>query len=190
MKKVLWVDTETTDLDPIRGGIIQIAGIIEIDGEAVEEFNFNIAPFPGDIISPKALEVNKHTTTEISAYPAPLQQKAALETVLSKYRDKFDKNGEKFFLGGKNVRFDLDFIASWFNKCGDKYLGSWINWRTLDPQPIVYIANYQGKLDLPNFKLTTLCEHFGVKLEAAHDALADIRATRELFNIVVKEYLK
>ena len=32
MRKVLWLDIETTGLDPERHGIVQIAGIIEIDG--------------------------------------------------------------------------------------------------------------------------------------------------------------
>jgi DNA polymerase III epsilon subunit-like protein len=37
--------------------------------------------------------------------------------------------------------------------------------------------DYMPELD--NYKLTTVCEFFGIEFKA-HDALADIKATREL----------
>lgn len=33
---------------------------------------------------------------------------------------------------------------------------------------------------LPNRKLGTVCAHFGIEMDKAHDALSDIRATREV----------
>ncbi len=50
----------------------------------------------------------------------------------------------------------------------------------LDPQPILNLMDYMGRISLPNHRLQTACDHFGVKLENAHDALADITATRAL----------
>lgn len=44
MNKVLWIDTETLSFNPERADIIQIAGMIEIDGKCVERFNWLIRP--------------------------------------------------------------------------------------------------------------------------------------------------
>ena len=41
---ILWVDVETTGLDRHRHGIIQIAGMVEVDGEVVETFDLRMNP--------------------------------------------------------------------------------------------------------------------------------------------------
>ena len=187
MKKVLWQDTETTHTDPIRGGIIQLAGLIEIDGNIVEEFDFKCAPYATDEIVQEALDVNGFKLEEIKSFPSPMEVKNNFVNILGHHCNKFDRN-DKFFPAGYNARFDVDFLASWFKKAGDKYLGSWINWRILDPLSILYILHYQGKIDLPNYKLETVAAHFGVTLSKAHDALSDVRAARDVFKIVEKEF--
>ena len=58
MLKVCWVDIESTGLDKNKHGIIEIAGMIEIDKKIVEEFEFKIGLLPGKEIDPKSLEVN------------------------------------------------------------------------------------------------------------------------------------
>ena len=55
MKKLLYFDTETTGLDPVRNGIIQIAGIIVIDGEVKEEFNIKMQPHENDEITQRRI---------------------------------------------------------------------------------------------------------------------------------------
>ena len=57
MKK-LYFDCETTGLDPIKNDIIQIAGVIEIDGHNMVDFNFKSKPFNWDAIETKALEIS------------------------------------------------------------------------------------------------------------------------------------
>lgn len=37
--KLLYIDTETTGVDPMQNGIVQISGCIEVDGELKEEFD-------------------------------------------------------------------------------------------------------------------------------------------------------
>lgn len=54
--KILYYDLETTGVKYWKNGIHQIAGMIEIDGEIVEAFNFNVQPHPKCIIEPRSLE--------------------------------------------------------------------------------------------------------------------------------------
>jgi len=56
--KICYIDTETTGLDAKACGIIQLAAIMEIDGEIVSEFETKIRPFDGCSISPEALAVS------------------------------------------------------------------------------------------------------------------------------------
>ena len=183
--KILWFDTETTGLDPNRHGLIQVAGIIEIDGVAVETFDITSAPMSRDEIDYEALRINGREYDDIIQYDAPAVAKARLSAILARHCDKFDKL-DKFSLGGQNVAFDVGFLSSFWNKQGDKFLGSYINWRKIDLLQIVDMMSTFGGLELPNRKLKTICEYLGVELSDAHDALSDIVATRECFNILMR----
>lgn len=68
--KILYFDTETTGLT-YRSTIIQLAAIIEIDGEVKETVNLYSAPFPDSDISEEALAVTKLTREEIFRFDSP-----------------------------------------------------------------------------------------------------------------------
>jgi DNA polymerase-3 subunit epsilon len=186
MKKILWQDVETTGLDPVKNDIIQLAGIIEIDGQVVEEFDFKCQPFFYENISQEALDVHEITIDQIKSFEMPLKIQREFASVLGNHCDKFDRS-DKFYPAGYNSKFDIDFLAQWFNKCGDKYLGSWINWRALDPLPLLYLMDYRGHISLPNYKLETVANFFGISIKA-HDALSDVRAAREIWYKITKEF--
>jgi len=180
MKKVLFIDVETTGLDPRVHGIWQLAGLIEIDGEVADEFNYKMNVLEGDEVEDEALEVGGITVDDLAKFDPPDMVFEHFKGILEKAVDKFDKD-DKMFVAGYNVHFDVDFLANWYRALSeDKYgLGSFINWKKIDPLPVLHWLDYTAKLYLPNYKLQTVCERFGVPLEA-HDAKSDIRATREL----------
>lgn len=179
MKKVLFFDCETTGLDPVKNDPIQLAGLIEIDGKVVEEFNFKFQPTSWDNISQEALDVHGVTIEEMKTYPPAITAHDQLVEILSHHCEKFNRS-DKFYPAGYNVKFDIDFLSQWFLKIGDKYLGSWINWRSLDPLPLLALMDFQDIISLPNYKLETVATALGIEI-VAHDALSDIRATREIW---------
>lgn len=188
--KTLYFDVETTGLDPRQNGIIQLACIIDIEGNIEAEHNWNVAPFENDKIDREALAVNGCTEEQIKGFDPPREVYEAFISVLGRFVDKYNRF-DKFYPAGYNLQFDLDFENQWFIKNGDKYFGSWQNWNAIDPLAIIRRLVWMGILEpLPNYKLITVCEHFGIELgESAHDALADIRATREL-NLILNKYFK
>ena len=95
---------------------------------------------------------------------------------------------DKFIAAGFNVNFDLDFLReTWFATGGKYGPGSWIFNCPIDVRTTVAEAIGWDKLRLPNFKLGTVCEYYGVELgEDAHDAMADIEATRKLYHALMK----
>ena len=181
-KKAFWFDVETTGLESAIHGIVQLAGIVEINGEIKHEFDFKIRPFPADAIDDEALLIHGYTREAIQEFASPKEVYVELLDILGTYVNKFDKT-DKFYPGGYNVSFDYGFLQAFFTKCCDKYFGSWFNHRKLDPLPFLWRGDFIGKYRLENYKLETVAKHFGVDL-VAHDALSDVRATREIFRMV------
>lgn len=182
-KKVLYFDVETTGTDSHKHDIVQLSGAVEVDGEIKEDFNFRIQPFDFDTIDPKAMEVTGLTIEDLRGYEKPLNVFPQFTHILEKYVDKYDRN-DKFYPAGYNVRFDLDFVQQWFYKCGNKYgFGAWQNWKAMDPLPVLQFMDTQGMISLPNYKLSTVCDHFGIAINA-HDALSDINATKAVIRRV------
>jgi DNA polymerase-3 subunit epsilon len=177
--KILYFDVETTGIDPKLNDIVQLSGIIEIDGVEKERFNLNAQPKNYDSINPEALEVTGLTLEQIKSYPPPVATLKRFCEILGRYVDKYNKN-DKFYPAGYNVRFDLDFLQQFFLKNGEKYgSGTWQNWQAIDGLPICHFLAYKGILKLENYKLSTVCKHFDIEIQA-HDALSDIEATRNL----------
>lgn len=183
--KILYLDTETTGITA-NSAVIQFAGIIEIDGEVKEEFNIRCKPHKGADISEKALEVTGMTLDIINSYQEPKEAMEEMESIFEKYCDKFDRN-DKYILVGQNIKFDFQKLYEFYTRLGNKYLGSWINFKMLfDTLAVIQALQLVNKLPiLENNKLITWCNFFGIKLENAHDALADIRATRELAKVLI-----
>lgn len=184
MKK-LYIDTETTGLDARKNGIIQVSGIIEIDGAVAQEFNIKCQPMPGDQVEPKALEVTGTTQEMIMTYESGSSAYQELVSIFDRYISKYDKS-DKFQVVGYNVRYDMEMLKAWFDKNGNQYMGSYMTWQPFDVMSVCHMLKYMGYIDLPNYKLSTLCEYFGVEIQA-HDALSDIRATKILSQILLSK---
>ncbi len=170
--------------------MVQLAGLVDIDGEIKEEVNLLFKPDPDKKINPEALAVNKRTEEELSLFPDPKIGICTLKNIFEKYTNRFDSS-DKFVPAGFNINFDLDFIRE--------------TWRTALPQDRygvgcfffnapIDVRTYLGRLvanhglRLPNYKLVTACCHFDIPMgSGAHDALNDIRATRELMHRCIKE---
>jgi len=184
--KVFYVDVETTGIDHREYEIIQLAGIIEIDGEVEKEFSFDIKAQHPDHYDQKALDIHEISLESLQLGFEPSEVHASLTSLLGKYVDKFDKS-DKFTPAGYNVRFDVDHLSEFFRRNNDKYYGSWFNWRLLDALSIIYLFVYMGRLSLPNYQLGTVCDYFKIPLVNKHSALDDIRATRMLMHRLVEE---
>jgi len=188
MSKIFYFDVETTGLDPIKNDIIQLAGIIEIDGVVKEEIEFKCQPTSYKDISWEALNVNGATLDKIKTFSDHSECYDYLLAIFDKYINKFDKK-DKFIPAGYNVSFDIGFLFEWFKKHNNKYCGAYIDYHKIDPMPVLLMLDLKGTLKLNGFKLTEVCDQLGIELSGAHDALNDIRSTRELCKKVLT-YLK
>ena len=183
--KLLFLDTETSGLDPVKHGIIQIAGIIEIDGVEKERFDLTCQLFPGQMMSPQALATNGKTPDEIRAYPNPRETYEKLIGIFDRYIDRYNK-ADKFYMVGQNVAFDHQFLDAWFKNNGSEYLYAYIHYDRIDLVALTAAFKVAGVIKPENVRLETIAKMFGITYKA-HDAAADIAVTREIFHRYVKE---
>jgi len=186
MNKYIFVDTETTGVNPKENGIIQLGGIIAYEENGafaeMERFNYFIRPLEQNIIESRALEVNNLSNEQLMSFPAAIEVYKEFIGVLSKYVDKYNRN-DKFQFVAYNARFDFDFIREWFTNLGDPYFGSWFYFPPLDVMNMAAFLLQKERHKMENFKLGTVAEYLGLKPEGAlHDAFIDILLTKAVFD--------
>lgn len=177
--KLLFLDTETTGLDAAKHGVIQISGIIEIDGVIKDEFDFRCRPFKGDMMTKEALDMHKLTAEDLKDLPEPQDTYKMILEVFDKHIDRYNKN-DKFFMVGQNTKFDYDMMSEWFKKNGNGFFYAYIFYHLIDIVSATALFKVAGKVTVDNMKLETMAKFFNIELKA-HNSLNDIRATREIF---------
>lgn len=161
MTKQIFLDTETTDLNPNQGNITEIGYVYRVSGK----------------IKKKRLIKG----TERHIYEEFIKD---LENLV----DRYDQN-DKLYLIGYNVRFDEDWLRAMFRRNGNQFFGSYFFNPSIDVMQIA--GNYfMGKRNRPeNFKLMTLLKYFKVPFQEnkLHSALYDAEKTKDLYNILKKK---
>ena len=178
--KILWLDTETTGLSPWKQDVIQMAGIVEIDGKVMEKFEFKCQPHFWEDIQQQALDVHGYSEEDLAEFPKPAKVWNQFCRVLDTYVDKYDKT-DKFIMAGYNVGFDFDFMKSWWSKCEQSYFGSYFEYKQFDVYPLVFLFDQKYNWQMPKHKLVNICEFLSIEIHA-HDALADIEATKKVYD--------
>lgn len=187
MKK-FFIDVETTGTDHNKHALVQISGIIEIDGEEKERVDLNSRPMKGQFVSQEALKVIGKTTQELRAYPEASETYRIFTEIMGNYIDKFDRT-DKFWFIGYNSRFDEGFVRRWFGLNGDEYFGSWFYWPAIDVTNLaaIHFMHNGGRPD--SFKLMSVASALGIEVDEnkAHDAMYDIEITRDIYNKLTRK---
>jgi len=185
--KIIYIDTETTGINPTRNAILQIAGTIAVNGQT-EDFDIRMAPRAGAIIDAGAMKVNGISAEEARGYQSSEEAYKIFIQMLSRYVNPHDPT-DKFYFVGYNSSFDMDFIREWFSQNNDRFFGSWFWYPSLDVMQLAAFKLIGRRILLPNFKLGTVYEAvLGKTFKDAHDARADIAATREILNAIIRDF--
>lgn len=180
--KILFTDVETTGLKPGFHEIVQMSGIIEIDGVKVKAFDVKMRPKYPERTSKEALEKQNVTIEELSAYPSREEGWVKIMSYLDSNVDRFDKE-DKYYMCGYNINFDRRFIEELFAENQNKFFGAYFYYELIDVLTMAMLMKICGKLDSPNLKLTSVCEALGMPFKegTAHNAIYDIAMTMKLF---------
>ena len=189
---LLYLDTETTGLDVSTCSIWQLSGYIGDTAKGtIESFDYKLHPYRGEIITEEAVAKTGVTQEELDTYPPQSEAFTSFLSLISKYVDLEDWN-QRVIPVGYNVSFDLDFLRAWFAYNNSASLFSKnVFCPGID---VMYLASYYllgERSKMRNFQLSTVYERLLNKpLSNAHNAMADIDATREILNVIVKDLHK
>ena len=179
--KFLWCDTETTGLDVENAAPFQIAFIfVYSDKNNKEEFErvFYLNPLDmnGIEFNKTASEIHGYTETDLKKFDPSSEVVYRIYNYLKelvRYRDD-----EKLVFVGYNEKFDFEHLASLFRRNGFDFTNYFS--KRIDVLEQVRKANHIFR-SLPNRKLTTVAKFLGIDFDLkAHDALSDIKVTREV----------
>ena len=181
MKKI-WIDTETLGIDEKKYPLVQIAAIygdMEFNGYCVWEGETKceaIALMTNDYVS-------KTEAVSLTGKNSNPPEKLALEFLSFLKQAREDNGGYRLTPAGHNVGFDIRHLDAFYERLGIQGAGQVFDYHTLDTMTLALTLKDMGLLAInQRLNLTALCERFGVKLENAHDAMADIKATAELYS--------
>lgn len=183
----IFLDVETTGLNPVRDSIIQMSGLVRKDGQDVESFNWYLKPYKEGIITP-ALATKLRTTQE-QAESFPDQSIAFCKFCDMLTRNGIDENN-KAFICGYNTKFDVDFLNALFQY--NQNFRMWYLFYTpvQDVMSVAAFALARIRPFMRNFKLTTVYETvFKESFFDAHDAMSDIKATIRLWDFLNEQLL-
>ncbi len=167
-RDLCFFDIEATGLNVIRDRIIQIA-IVKFfkDGRDPEERTWLVNP--GIPISAEAMSVHGIRPEDVANKP----------TFPQVAKEIFDFIGEADLAGYNISRFDVPLLMEEFARAGLHF--DIDNRRLVDVQRIFY------KMEPRNLR-AALRFYCGKEMEDAHDALADVRATIEVFKGQLRMY--
>ncbi len=158
MKGIIAIDVETTGISPEKERIIEIGAFRPETGEI-----FRTLIQPGRPLPEKITELTGITDEMLIGAP---EEKEAIERLLA------FMSGDVILLG-HNIGFDHSFLVQAIRRCGleePEFLG-------IDTLKLSRVLCPE----LPNKKLETMVEHFGLTNERAHRAFEDARVTVEVY---------
>lgn len=167
-RDLCFLDIEATGLNVVRDRIIQIAIIKYFAGNKEPE-ELSMLINPGIPISLEAMQVHGIEPRDVANKPT-FQQVA---------QQLYDFIGTSDLAGYNSNRFDIPLLMEEFSRVGLEL--DMDNRRTIDIQRIFY------KME-PRTLRAALAFYCDKEMEDAHDALADVRATVEVFKGQLERY--
>lgn len=166
---LLFLDTETTGLDPLRHEIVDIwaqrrrAGSLELVGEA------------GGLVLPAYPERSDEEALRINGFSPDLWESLGaepFETVWDRV-SRISQNRNGLALVGSNPRFDMGFLEA---ALGGERFRMWRPASIIDTVDLAQPLKARGMIR--SRSLEALCEHLDIHYEVpAHTARGDVLAT-------------
>lgn len=194
--KLIFVDLEVGGPNPKRHPIIQLAAIaVDERFDALEAFEAKIR------FNPKC--ANAYSLRKNSYHPGIWAKEAQEPKDVAKDFAQFLRRhasvstlsgkGERYRVAqlvAHNAPFDGPFLIEWYDRLGIYLPAKRQLLCTL--QLALWHFAMTGEPPPANYKLATVCAHFGVPFHAAkaHDALGDVTATVQLYQILATRNLR
>jgi len=166
-RSLVWIDTETTGLSPMKNDVIEFAALRD---DTEETLVLKINPDRPENAHPKALAVNGYTP-EKWAEAGAIPMAEALPKIVAFLGDGI--------LAGQNVMFDVTFLKVTCERYNQE---ARFGYHLLDT--VTLALTHLRPLGIKSVSLGVVCEVLGVTNENAHTALADVQRARAVYQLL------
>lgn len=178
----LWLDCETTSLNVNKGFAFQYSYFGERNNDIIFFNDLKLCPknyndFEFDL---KALQINHKSPEMIQSYESEEIQIKKLINDLNPFK-------EKFIICGYNIQFDIEFLKATLFRNKINYF-NYFQFGYYDVMQLVKSLVVNEKIKVENIKLGTIAEYFGLNKEDLHDAMQDIMITKQINDIIMKDF--
>jgi DNA polymerase-3 subunit epsilon len=159
------VDLETSGLEPNNSRVIEIAILlVNSSGEIEEEYATLINPGNGQV-GPTFI----HHITEEAVLSAPTFKEVTGDIL---------KRFENRIIVAHHAAFEDKFLAAEFKRAGI----------VVPPLPAIdTLLLSRQVVELPNYKMQTVLQHYGIEEIDLHTALGDVRALHKILPILINQ---
>jgi DNA polymerase III epsilon subunit-like protein len=181
-QRYIFIDTETTGLDPEVNDVIEIAMLVYDEDNEIARLSTKLSA--SGIIDLEALKVNKAQIADVQASDEGVYnvRQAIVQNVAQFLVDYMTP---KTFVIGHNVQFDYAFLDSLFKEHGIDLSRLVSPRHLLDTQQIAKFLHDSGELDLKNFRMITLWNELfegeGEYEDNAHSAIKDAIMVKDIY---------
>lgn len=170
---LFFFDSETGGLHPHQSCMVEVACVVTDPSGQTVLAEYCQKVFPVNPVDPKAAAVNGYSQEKWAAEAVSLD--VAMVKLLTLAKDSV--------MVAHNAPFDWGFLETAMAKRGQRWPG---DYHKIDT---VALATPMLKAGIvPNLKLATLSQHFGVEHSNAHTALADVHACRGVYLKLMERY--
>lgn len=181
-QRYIFIDTETTGLDPEKNDVIEVAAIVfeEDDNNEPQE----IARYHGrwgitnGVVDIEALHVNGRRATDDVFSTVDHEYRVALINGLADFFATYIT--DKTFILGGSVFFDIDFVNALFKKYGLDSERILSKRKAIDIQHVAKFLNDAAIIEVPNYRMATLVKAL-LGQDWTHGAMSDAKHSSELY---------
>lgn len=166
---LLFIDTETTGLDPKVHELLEVAAIrTSPDGQTIiSAYEAKLKPLHLETATPKALEINGYTPAEWT------DEKCVAPQIVA---DNLTKMAQNTVLIGQNVSFDEGFLLPLFDNLKMK-----VPWGYHKVDTVALGWPLFVNTPMEGLSLAKMCAFLGVAQVPTHRAASDVAACREIY---------
>jgi DNA polymerase III alpha subunit (gram-positive type) len=178
MKRILFIDVESTGVDYADNEIVEVACLFYEDGVMKSSFCKKINPSFNKEINLGALKINKHKLT--SQYFN--REEAAKQ--LADYLVSLPSSKESpISIGGHNVAFDIQGIKEFLKEFNIVGLNELFSYSVVDTSTIGNFLRYCTSLNMARMSLSKLAETLQIEVDETktHSAMYDAELSAKCF---------
>ena len=173
-RNLLFLDCETTGLDPLYNEAVEWAGVLtKPDGITVlKTFEAKVKPLHMDRFNAKAKEVNGYNDAEWADAPEAALTAAGLHAI-----------AKDAILVGQNVSFDEGFLTAFLKQHG--LTPSW-HYHKVDTMGLAWPLIKNGAIN--GLSLVNLAHWAGLEQTKPHRAMSDVLCVQKVYLSLMSKY--